>query len=63
VNGSFHDPAGKPLIRPDRFPDMAAMNAYARSRGIGSGWCAGAHKCRNLRVLRLRFLIACDAAG
>jgi hypothetical protein len=45
VNGSFHDQTRKPLIRPDRFPDMAAMNAYATSKGVGSGWYLNTCDC------------------
>ena len=45
VNHSFHDPSGKPLIRPDRFPNMAAMNSYARSKGVGSGWYLNTCDC------------------
>ena len=45
VNHSFHNADGKPLIRPDRFPDMAAMNSYARSKGVGSGWYGNTCDC------------------
>ena len=45
VNGSFHDASGKPLIKSDRFPNMAGMNSYARSKGIGSGWYLNTCDC------------------
>ena len=45
VNHSFHNADGKPLIRPDRFPDMRAMNSYARSKGVGSGWYGNTCDC------------------
>jgi alpha-galactosidase len=44
VNGSFHDVNGKPLIN-SRFPDMRAMNQYAKSKGIGSGWYLNSCDC------------------
>ena len=34
VNGSYHDAAGKPLINTTRFPDMAGLTSYARSRNV-----------------------------
>lgn len=40
VGGSFHDAQGNPLINKQRFPDMAAMTAYGRQRGIKIGWWA-----------------------
>jgi alpha-galactosidase len=61
VNHSFHDPSGKPLIRPDRFPDMAAMNAYAKSKGIGSGWYLNTCDCCEKGALQPMWSAAGDA--
>jgi alpha-galactosidase len=61
VNHSFHDPTGKPLIRPDRFPDMAAMNAYAKSKGIGSGWYLNTCDCCEKGALQPMWSAAGDA--
>jgi hypothetical protein len=38
VNGSFHTPTGVPMVKNNTFPSLAAMNAYARKHGLGSGW-------------------------
>lgn len=37
-NGSFHDASGRPLVNRTRFPNMTAMTAYGRARGINVGW-------------------------
>jgi len=36
VNGSFHTALGVPLVKNKTFPSLKAMNAYARSKGIGT---------------------------
>lgn len=61
VNGSFHDPSGTPLIRPDRFPDMSAMNEYAKAKGIGSGWYLNTCDCCEKGHLQPMWSAAGDA--
>ena len=38
INGSFHDKDGNPLVNLATFPNLTAMNAYAHSKGVKSGW-------------------------
>jgi alpha-galactosidase len=45
VNGSYHDRSGRPLINTTRFPDMAALTRYARSRGATMSWYGNCCAC------------------
>ena len=46
VNGTgHHDAAGNPLINPFKFPDMAALVAYGRARGLSLGWYLNGCAC------------------
>eukprot|EP00937_MAST-01D_sp_MAST-1D-sp2_P004851 g4851.t1 len=38
VSGSFHAADGRPLVNTTRFPDMAAMVAFGRARGLLPGF-------------------------
>ena len=45
VNGTFHSAAAVPLVKNTTFPSLKAMNDYARSRGIRSGWYLNSCDC------------------
>jgi alpha-galactosidase len=46
INGSFHDKDGNPLVNLAAFPNLTAMNTYAHSKGVKSGWCEWSFICR-----------------
>jgi alpha-galactosidase len=45
VNGSYHDPQGRPIVNASRFPDFAALSAYARASNVTTSWYGNACGC------------------
>ncbi len=46
VNGSYHDPKGRPLINTTRFPDMGGLTAYARGKNATMSWYGNCCGCQ-----------------
>lgn len=50
VNGSYHDASGRPIVNASRFPDLRALTAGARAKGVTMSWygnCCGCAKAEH----------------
>ena len=45
----FHDAKGYPIVDTDKFPNMKAMTAKARSLGLAAGWYGNNCACKETR--------------
>jgi hypothetical protein len=44
--GGYHNASGYPIVRTDKYPDLAGLVAYAKQRNVSIGWYLNCDGCK-----------------